>query len=83
MQLLLLQPQTNVSDPLTARTSDPGLALFPASPNTVGSRLPFSLAMQCTLNDPVGVHGDVDPASLSSSFTTGPHCVAKVKPRLN
>lgn len=89
MQLVLLQPQTNVSDPLPAHTSDPGLGAIPCHPVEQQS-LPTFLSLSHSAVYPKwpsrsawGWDHSETPASLSSSFTTVPHCVAKVKPRLN
>lgn len=79
--LVLLQPQTNVSG--SHLWPWPRSYTLPSGGTTIPANLSLSLILQCILNDPVGVHRDETPASLSSSFTTVPHCVAKVKPRLN
>lgn len=79
---------------LVAHTSDPDLALFPAirleqqslpSLPAAFSQLysSFPFPVQCPLNNPEMVMRGARALRLWSSFTTVPHCVAKVKPRLN
>lgn len=46
--LLLVQPQTNVSDPLPAHTSDPGLGAIPCHPVAQQS-LPTFLSLSLSL----------------------------------